>query len=58
MPTEADFPVKRKEGPEHAVARLFYHQKDNNGTLYFQIKWADYEDSTWELRDCIRRELF
>lgn len=57
IPTEADLKAKCKDGPEYIVEKLLSHLKGEDSTLYFKIKWAYYDDLTYERRDCILEKL-
>lgn len=57
MATESELPAKRRDGPEYVVLKLLFHRKADDRTLCFKVKWADYEDLTWESIDCIVEEL-
>lgn len=57
MPIEADLQAKRRDGPEYVANKLLSHPHDENGALYFETKWADYENSAWKPRDCMSERL-
>lgn len=56
MPTEASVQATRRDGREYVVQKFLSHRRDGNGTPSFKVKWADYEQPTWEPRKCVPEE--
>lgn len=57
MPAETYQRAERRDGSEYVEEKLLSRRCDENGTLYSNINWADYEDPTRRPRDCIAEKL-
>ena len=52
-----DIRSKVRDGPTYTVDKILAHERDDDGTLRFHIKWTGYDDPTWEPRTHVPEEL-
>ena len=55
--TTADILEKNIDGQTFVVDELLEHSVDEDGTLQFLVKWAGYDEPTWQPRSDIPEEL-
>lgn len=53
IPKDTELRANGRDGPEYVIEKLLSLRRNEDGTLYFKSRWADYENHTWESKDCI-----
>lgn len=44
-------------GPKYTLNKILDHTRDEEGTLYFNIRWTNYDKPTWEHRKYVPEEI-
>ena len=52
-----DVLAKSVEGQTYVVDRLIGHRLADDGSLHFNVKWADYDKPSWQPRSDVPEEL-